>query len=401
MPIKGLTERRRLPRIGKIHLGIMAETKKGVKYPKAVDYFVFPKEGASGSELKEELIKAFGEKPRELRIIFPLEDEERIASQYYRCYSKTRGLICKGNGEIATRMIDTNTGAMADRDSKTVEMREMSCEGRDCPDYENKCREVMNLQFMLPEISGLGIWQIDTGSINSIRNINSCIDLIRSVYGRVRMVPLVLALEQIEVVNPDDGKKKKVYVMNLRSSDNMVQAAIKARKEPLELVTGVSEELTDEEVPPPDQTRPELITRDWEGKAGDPIPKGEKLTPAQIEADKKALWPEDEKARMTPEEASQRMSPAEVTKSTGEAHTELEITNLGKLYKYCQDTWGMSRQDVWKEMGVSSQEDLSDTPKVIYQTIKALKETPEGQVSAPEASTDNILKGGKGEVPED
>ena len=40
-PIKGLTEKRRLPRIGKIHLGIMAETKKGVPYPKAVDYFVF------------------------------------------------------------------------------------------------------------------------------------------------------------------------------------------------------------------------------------------------------------------------------------------------------------------------------------------------------------------------
>ena len=272
-PIKNLTERRRLPRIGKIHLGILADKNKEGKpctpYPKAVDYFVFSKEHSQ----YEEIVKAFGEKPRELRIIFPLEDEERFASQYYRCYSKTRGLICKGDGETAMRMIDTQTGALADRNSKAVVMKDIPCQGRKCPDYGTKCKELMNLQFMLPEISGLGIWQIDTSSVNSIMRINGALDLIRAVYGRVRMVPLILSLEQIEVTNPDDGKKKKVWVMNLLSTDKMIEAAIKSRMEPMQLIAGIgeAEELDDVDVPVPDEERPAMVTSDWEGPAGEPI----------------------------------------------------------------------------------------------------------------------------------
>ncbi len=322
MPIKGLTEpeRRRLPRIGKIHLGIMAETAKGIKYPKATDYFVYPKEEASGGELVDELVDKFGEQPKELRVIFPLEDEERIASQYYRCYSKTRGLICKGDGEKSTRMVDTQSGLMADRDSKKVEMKEMICDGRKCPDYEQgKCREMMMLQFMLPEISGLGIWQIDTGSINSIRNVNASLDMVRAVYNRISMVPLVLALEQIEVTNPDDGKKKKVHVMALRSPDNMIAAAMKARMEPLKLVVGMTgENLID--TPEADDERPgPTVVRDWEGHPGDPIDP----VVAAIKVDEQSLWPEDEKERMAPEESADRMTPAEVTQATSEAEAEL------------------------------------------------------------------------------
>lgn len=77
MPIKGLTEMRRMPRIGKLHLGIkVTKNKKGEEcppYPKAVDYFVYPEADAPGGELLGQLNKAFGEKPKELRIVFPLE----------------------------------------------------------------------------------------------------------------------------------------------------------------------------------------------------------------------------------------------------------------------------------------------------------------------------------------
>lgn len=302
MPIKGLTERRRLPRVGKIHLGIMVDKNKQGKsctpYPRAVDYFVFPKEHPQ----YQELVKTFGDKPKELRVMIPLEDEDRFASQYYRCYSKTRGLICKGDGETATRMIDAQTGALADRDSKAVAMKEVPCQGRDCPDYQSKkCRELMNLQFLLPEITGLGVWQIDTSSINSIRNINSAIDMLRAVYGRVRMLPLILALEQIEVKNPDDGKKKKVWVLNLCSPDSMIEAAKRAMHKPLEIIAGMGGEITDLEVetPTPDDERPELVTHDWEGSAGAPIPPGQKITPEEAQKDIEALWPKEE-AKTTP-----------------------------------------------------------------------------------------------------
>ena len=215
MPIKGLTESRRLPRLGKIHLGIKKISKKtGGEYPSATDYFVVPPVVA----------EVVGEKPIELPILFPIEDDEKFASQYYRSYSMTRGLVCRGDGEICRRMVDAHTGEMANRDSTDITWQDdLPCEGRDCPYYGKQCKEVMNLQFILPTIEGLGIWQIDTSSINSIRNINSAIELIRGVYGRIAMVPLLLTLEPIEVVNPDDGKKKTVRVLNLRTKGTMIQ----------------------------------------------------------------------------------------------------------------------------------------------------------------------------------
>ena len=112
----------------------------------------------------------YGDKPKRLDVIIPVEDDEVWANQYYRQYSRTRGgLVCKGDGETCRRMIDTDTGAIAGRDTKAVIWQEgLECKGRDCPDYKGKaCQEVMNLQFMLPKVPGLGVWQIDTGSIHS------------------------------------------------------------------------------------------------------------------------------------------------------------------------------------------------------------------------------------------
>jgi len=242
-PIKGLTDRPpRLPRIGKIHLGVKVTTNKLGQpckpYPRATNYFVFD---PSHPQLNE-LIATYGEKPTELRVLLPLEDETKFAQQFYRLYSQTRGLVCKGDGEEALRMIDTDTGGVAGRETEEVAMRTIPCQGRECPEYGPRaCGETMNFQFILPEVSGFGVWQIDTGSINSIININSSIDLIRGVYGRISMVPLILALEPKEIVNPDDGKKKTVRVLNLRSLDKMIDAYRKSQLPPLELVAGMVE----------------------------------------------------------------------------------------------------------------------------------------------------------------
>lgn len=253
-PIKGLTDRpSRLPRIGKIHLGVKVKRESdGVEYPRATEYFVFDPNHPQYEELKQN----YGEKPAELRILIPVEDETKYASQFYRLYSRTRGLVCKGDGEEALRMIDTATGGLANRDTKDVAMKPISCQGKECPDYGPRaCGEVMNLQFLLPEVSGFGVWQIDTGSINSIINVNSSLDLVRGVYGRVSMVPLILALEPKEVVNPDDGKKKTVRVLNIRSTDKMIEAYRKAQMPPLELVASMTDngeigEIEAEDMPP-------------------------------------------------------------------------------------------------------------------------------------------------------
>lgn len=239
MTIKGLSEQKRLPRLGKIRLGIkkVSQRTKG-EYPVATDYFVCP----------PEVQTIYGEKPKRLDVIIPVEDEEIWASQYYRQYSRSRGLVCKGNGEKCRRMVEVNSGEIVGRETKSVVWQEdMTCLGRDCPDYKGKaCQEVMNLQFLLPKVLGLGIWQIDTGSIHSIMNINNCATMIRVMCGRVSWIPLTLSLEPTTVNNPDDGKKKIVYCMHLRYERSAESLLIESEKPRLQILLGMP---ADDEAP--------------------------------------------------------------------------------------------------------------------------------------------------------
>jgi len=193
MAIKGVSEIRRLPRLGKIRLGEKALAKSGKEYPKAVDYFVCP----------PEVQAVYGEKPRVLDIMFPVEDTNIFFPQWYKRYGASTGLVCKGDGETAIQ-VDTETG----------EMQEIECCPDECEWYAKKhCRRLANLQFLLPKVTGLGVWQVDTTSFYSIVNLNSAIEMIRAVAGRIRMIPLQLILKPQEV--QPDGQKKTVYVMDL------------------------------------------------------------------------------------------------------------------------------------------------------------------------------------------
>ena len=69
-PIKGISDRPRLPRLGKIRLGIKVEEEGKKPYPRAVDYFVCP----------PEVQAVLGEKPRSLPIAFPTDDPDQWAS---------------------------------------------------------------------------------------------------------------------------------------------------------------------------------------------------------------------------------------------------------------------------------------------------------------------------------
>ena len=197
-----------MPRLGKIRLGIKLQSQSGSEYPKAVDYFVLP----------PELAERFGEKPRSLPIMFLTNDEPE---QWYKAYSKSRGLVCRGDGEMAMALVDLETGDIAGHDAKSTELREVPCNPATCPVYQKKqCHRVMNLQFYVRGTELLGVYQLDTGSINGIININSSMAMVRAVAGQVAMVPMDLVVEPREV--QPEGKKKTVYVLQLHV--NMAEA---------------------------------------------------------------------------------------------------------------------------------------------------------------------------------
>ncbi|MCL0057743.1 hypothetical protein M1N05_01555 [Dehalococcoidales bacterium] len=241
MAIKGVSDVVRLPRLGKIRLGIKKESGSGISYPSPTDYFVCP----------EEVRKVFGEKPKELRIMFPTEDESQWASQYLKCYSASRGLICRGDGETAVARVDIRTGEIATRDTIDTELREIGCHPDTCPHYQRgQCRRVMNLQFLLPDCPGFGVYQLDTSSFHSIVNINSSLKLIRGICQRLSMIPLSLKLVEQEV--QPEGKRKTVRVLSLTAPYTLAEIQRYAQTPPGQVLL----------LPPPDNEAPDDLFPD-------------------------------------------------------------------------------------------------------------------------------------------
>jgi len=214
MSIKGLSEATRLPRLGSIRLGIKAVSpKSGKEYPKAVDYFVCP----------PEVQAIYGEKPKEIDVIFPI-DMDIADWQWYKAYSAGNSLICKGDGERATALVDTATGRFVTKDSVATELREVVCNPEVCPLYEKgQCHRLMTLQFIVPTVKALGVWQLNTGSVHSILNVQSSLKLIKGITGRFHMIPMKMSVVPQDV--SPEGKRKTVWVLKLvvqQSFDELV-----------------------------------------------------------------------------------------------------------------------------------------------------------------------------------
>ncbi len=209
MPIKGLSQIRRLPRLGVIRLGVKTKSAKGTEYPKAVDYFVCP----------DEVKKVYGEKPRKLDIVLPLENIDDVFPQFYKRYGHSIGLKCKGDGEIANQI-----------NEKTGEFEEVECLGQKCPFYQaKKCKEVATLNFILPKVQLDGIYQLHTSSYHSIVKINSSLDYIKAMFGKISMIPLKLIVEGTEA-HPDKKMRKIVYTLRIAFDTNEIMESLQKRK---------------------------------------------------------------------------------------------------------------------------------------------------------------------------
>jgi len=170
-------------------------------HPKDVPYFVCPKE-----------VKAmFGtDEPIELDIAFPLSgldenglpDIGGIFPQAYKYYGRSRGLKCVGDGERAMRA------------NKEGIFEEVECP---CDKFGQKdgCSKRASLFFFIPKISMGGIYVIDSGSWNTMVDIQSGIylalellkDPITGRYNSITMLPFKLRRMQKETQH--EGRKDK------------------------------------------------------------------------------------------------------------------------------------------------------------------------------------------------
>lgn len=229
--IVGLSESRRIPRLNKIRLGAkIQKANSTVEFPIELPFFLLPDEVAPihGGEIPniEKRAKELGLKQKaaiefvknnahrlaeELPVMIPVEDENSSFPQAYKLYGGSIGLKCSGNGEEAMERVGI-----------TPEFKEKKCPCNQLKTNTNpggKCSIVANLQVMLPEVSAGGVFQIDIGSINSIIDINSGIDYVRSIMGRVAMVPLIL--RRVPTETHHGGKKQTHFTVQLTMTGSL------------------------------------------------------------------------------------------------------------------------------------------------------------------------------------
>lgn len=226
--IPGISDVRRLPRLGKIRLG-EKKGEPGHQYPSALDHFSF-KDVPWVQDV-------YGDACKELDIIFPIENQEVFFNQALRAYRKS-GLFCKcEDGVTATRIRvgpsdGTNPkgpakGQPLDPDGEEFlkemelledinvgDMFEMPCPHTECFFFQKKlCKGVGKLFFMLPKVPKFGCYEIDTTSMNGMVAINSYLDAIRGVAGRVSRIPLKLRLVPKKV--QPEGKAKTIFFLEI------------------------------------------------------------------------------------------------------------------------------------------------------------------------------------------
>ena len=223
--IKDLSARRRLPRLGKIRLGIKVQN--GDKsYPKETPHFVVP----------QDVARIYGETPTELDIMLPVDDPSVCFPQAYEFYGSSRGLKCTGDGETAMRL---------NEETKAMEQRPCPCELFD----QKKCKQRAHLAVILPKVSVGGIYQIDTSSYNSIVDLNSSLDYVRALIGRFAMVPLKLKREARETHH--DGKKQIHYTLRIELEGDV--DFVNQLRDNSRILAGPTFSL-----PPPEQENPAL-----------------------------------------------------------------------------------------------------------------------------------------------
>jgi len=222
MPVAGMTEINQLPRKGKLRLGTKVKgVKNGKEYtrPEKSDHFIFDPDDESIMPIIQSV---YGDNPKNIDIMFASDNEEEVFPQYMKRYSYNT-LACKGDNVNGKEFIFETQ-----KDGSTLRTgeKEVKCQGCQYND-KKRCKAVANLQVMLPKIPGIGIWQIDTSSRNSIIGINAGIRLIKTMYKRLSGIPLKLLLTP-KTVNTE-GRAKTVYVMSLSWDGTLEQAMLSSK----------------------------------------------------------------------------------------------------------------------------------------------------------------------------
>lgn len=198
-------------RIGKIRLGEQVATGKigaqgeAITRPTALPYFrVDPEDEVTAPEAARSFTELYGDQPTSLTCHFAGKTSADCFEGGFRLYG-TR------------KLKRTCDGTTCDERTKTGGWRPdipCVCAARKYPDnHKDRCKETWTFSFFLMDVKGAGVWQIDTGSEISVRNISRFLQMLDGLSKGNPLAGLEFTLDLVPESVAPDGVSKTVHVL--------------------------------------------------------------------------------------------------------------------------------------------------------------------------------------------
>lgn len=244
MPIKTISDQRRLQIVAKIRTGKKAISKNGKEYPTETSHFVLdPTERLNGKPTGKQnthilkLIEEFGPEPTELPIILPLgeklpDGDYLVAQQSLRWYAKDKNgvsrVMCKGDNEWANYKGASPVDGVNAPNVIYPDGYNRVCNMDTCPQFrDKKCKPTMKFIFWIDGYPiSAGLFSLDTSSITAMVNLNSTLEMAERTYayelvkaGVIKSVDqspglagVPLIMKRKEVPNSNGGSNYPIHI---------------------------------------------------------------------------------------------------------------------------------------------------------------------------------------------
>lgn len=200
-----------LPEIGRLHIGIKND--RGL--PQSIDWF-----RATG-KYADMFVKAFGEKPQTIQIVFPSDEPALVCHERY-VYRDDRGaLVARGNGQIfeiwnGQQYVPYAVADYPDIWQQIID-KNPTKRGADNWDIE------LTMRFIVPAIRGIvGVWQLATkGRASSVKNLRDSFDAVQRLRGTVTTSVFDLSVHFHKSNKP--GQNSRYPVLELVCNDTRIE----------------------------------------------------------------------------------------------------------------------------------------------------------------------------------
>lgn len=199
-----------LPEVGRLHVGMKSD--KG--YPMSIDWF-----RATG-KYSALFVKALGEKPSTIQIVFPSDDAGKVCNERYVYRDDKGALVAKGDGRIfeiwdGKKYAPYSVENYPDIWDQIIRNNPTK-RGSDNWDVE------LTLRFIVPAIRGVvGVWVLNTkGRASSVKNLRDSFDSVQAMRGTVTTSVFDLSVHFHKSNKP--GSNSRYPVLDLICNDSRV-----------------------------------------------------------------------------------------------------------------------------------------------------------------------------------